>query len=968
MTPLVGLVSLELPVEILVIGLIAGLTYALLGIGLALVYKASRVINFAHGEMGALPALLVAILVLNYGWNYWLAIVVAIVVAIAIGVAVEGLVIRRLRNVSRLTVLVATIGVGQVLFVIGLLLPKGGGFGAATYPTPFDLTVTIGSLRLGAAQLLTLLVVPAITLGLSMFFKHGRIGRASRAAAENTEAAQAAGVPVHRVSQSVWVIAALLALVSVMLVAPTRPITAQAEMGPPLMVRALGAAMLGGLTKLPRVFVGGVVIGVIEAVALWNYPTGGTLEVVLFAVILVSLLAQRRLGELARGGEESSWSLAGTIKPLGRRALADPRVRVMCRAAVAASLVIAVVLPVFLSTSQRFFMGGVVVFGLMGLSLVVLTGFAGQISLGQFAFVGLGAAVAGRMLQIGHPFLVAGLFAAIAGTLVALLVGLPALRIRGLFLAITTLAFAVATASWLFDQSWLVRSDARGTSLQISRPEFLGIDFENELAYYWLCLAVLVGVAALVYRFRSTGVGRRVLAVRDNEPGASSFAIAPRSAKLLAFAVSGTIAALGGFLYGGLLVNFSSDVGNTFGAAESVALVAFVIFGGVTTITGALLGAVWVRGLPHLLGADLGLLSSGMGLLLVLLIVPGGLASLVFSARDRIVDRLLGSNGGAGDGEPASPARAKTSLPASGARGRAGTGEAGGVSIGADRVSVSFGGKQALADVSVTAAGGEVVGLMGPNGAGKTTLFDVLSGQLRPSAGAVSLNGEPVTELPSHERAKLGLGRTFQQARLFPGMTVAECLMVSMERARPSQTMATLVGLPAARVEERTKRRRAGELAEFFDLQEYLDQPVSELSTGLRRATELACVVGMGSRVLLLDEPTAGFSRQETEAFEPLLRSVRDELDATVIVVDHDVALMSRLVDRLYVLVAGELVASGDPGILSTNDQVLAAYFGERRGTGRRRRRRRRTPSTTNRQPRRAIAATRERPMERKST
>lgn len=960
----------ELPVEILILGLITGLTYSLLGLGLTLVYKTSRVLNFAHGEIGALPALLVPVLVINSGLNYWLALLASVALAALLGLVLEVTVIRRLRSASRLVVLVATIGVAQLLFLVNLLVPKGGDLGGSVYPTPFDVSVTIGNIRLGTGQLMILLLVPLIALALTWFFRRSRMGRASRAVAENAEVAQLAGVPIRRVSVAVWILAGLLAGVSAILIGPTRPIETQAALGPALLLRALGAAMLGGLTRMPAVFVGGIVIGVIEALILWNYPTGGVLEVVIFGIILLSLFLQRDLRQMARGGEGSSYSLAGRLRQLEPRIAAHPRVRLARRAGLVTLLALAVLLPLPFSSSERFFMSGVLVFAVIGLSLVVLTGFAGQVSLGQFAFVAVGAAVGGRLLQMGYPHPTAILYTVAAGGLVALVVGLPALRIRGLFLAVATLGFAVAASSWMFNQGWLVRTEGGVTSLRIERPEWLGISFESELNYYWLCLALLVGVAWAVRRLRSSGIGRAFLAVRDNEPSASTFSLSPRRVKLVAFVISGSIAAVGGFFYGGLLVNFADRPGSsTFGPEESLALVAMVVFGGVTTVTGAVLGAVWVRGMPHLFGSNIGLLSSGLGLLVILLLVPGGLASLAFNLRDRVSrwlardDADVADRGPSPEGAPgAGEARESGEHPAAGAQGNseAAEEEAAGITarlaatgrlsaltprgaedegadapdredaspLAADDVRVRFGGNEVLRGVSLEARSGEIVGLMGPNGAGKTTLFDVLSGQIQPVSGSVLLGGTDVSSLPPQARAQLGLGRTFQQARLFDDLTVVDSLKIALEREDPSEVVPSLFGLPPSVRAERRKDLEASDFVDLLGLAPYAHRYVSELSTGIRRFTELGCVVAMGARVVLLDEPTAGFAQQEVESFQPVLREIRDYLGATMVVVDHDVPMMASLVDRLYVLVLGEVIAEGDPALLRDNEKVAEAYLG----------------------------------------
>jgi len=537
----------QVPVTVVILGTITGLTYAVLGIGLSLIYRTSRVLNFAQGDMGAFPALFVPILVINYRWNYWVTVVLALTASLVIGGLIEFLVIRRLRTASRLTVLVATIGVSQLLLLAGLYLPKGhSALTGKSYPTPFSFTITLGRLILGPGQILILIVVPLLTIGLTMFLRRSRIGRASRAAAENADAASLTGIPIHRVALVMWGLAGLLAGLSAILVGPTRPIEVGQALGPDLMLRALGAAMLGGLLSLPLVFVGGIAIGIIEALALWNYPQGGALELLIFIVILVSLLLKKGLGQLARGAEESSWSLAGRLRPLPVALAAEPAVRRARVVVMAAVILAAVSLPQGLSASQMFNVTSVVVFALIGLSLVVLTGYAGQVSLGQFAFVAIGAALGGRLHQLGYPFPVALLAASVVGGLVAVVVGLPALRIRGLFLAVTTLGFSIAVAAWLFNQSWVDHHRGGSTSLSIPRPQIGGFSFNSETHYYWLCLGMLVVGAVAVRTLRRSTLGRAMVACRDNEAAAASLAISPRVTKLAAFVVAGVIASVAG--------------------------------------------------------------------------------------------------------------------------------------------------------------------------------------------------------------------------------------------------------------------------------------------------------------------------------------------------------------------------------------------------------------------------------------
>ena len=486
-------------------------------------------------------------------------------------------------------------------------------------------------------------------------------------------------------------------------------------------------------------------------------------------------------------------------------------------------------------------------------------------------------------------------------------------------------------SSWLFYQGWLVHSSPEtGSSLQLGRPRPFGIDFDHENRYYWLCLGVFVIVALMVYRLRRTGPGRAMLAVRDNEASAASLSLAPWKIKLTAFALSGAIATFAGLLYGGLLLSFSAAPGDTFSPSRSLSFVVIAVLGGITSITGAILGALWVEGIPRLLGEGYALLSSGLGVVLILLLMPGGLASLVFTLRDRFVRYVVGRQ------PPAdAPAQDVTDLPIGNVRLASADAAAATVPdpdrpspLEAVAISVRFGGLLALDDVSIRTHAGEVLGLMGPNGAGKTTLFDVLSGNLHPAHGVVQLDGRDVTGTPAYRRARLGLGRTYQQARLFADLTVIECVAVALERRRPSRLVPSLVPWPGAMRRERARMTRAGEVLDVLDLGVYAHRPSSQLPTGVRRIAELACVIALEPTVLLLDEPTAGFTHRETEAFGETIAQVRSYLGATIVIIDHDVPMMRGLVERLYVLDAGRVIAEGPPSVLDENARVAEVYLG----------------------------------------
>ena len=245
-----------------------------------------------------------------------------------------------------------------------------------------------------------------------------------------------------------------------------------------------------------------------------------------------------------------------------------------------------------------------------------------------------------------------------------------------------------------------------------------------------------------------------------------------------------------------------------------------------------------------------------------------------------------------------------------------------------DDVSVEFGGVRALDGVTFTVEPGEVVGFIGPNGSGKTTLLDVISGTVRATRGRVLLDGEDLIDHYPEDRAEIGVVRSFQDCRLYPELTVEDVVLVAEDARRPARLLATVLSLPNARRAEWSKRERAGELLAQFGLERFRENLVSELSTGTRRVVDLATIVAAQPRLLLLDEPTAGIAQREAEAFGPVLRTIHEVTGATVCLVEHDVPLVTSLCDRLVVMEAGRVVASGPPAEVMRDPVAVAAYLG----------------------------------------
>jgi ABC-type branched-subunit amino acid transport system ATPase component/ABC-type branched-subunit amino acid transport system permease subunit len=913
----------ETPLPVIALGSIIGITYGLLSVGLVLVYRSNRIINFAHGEVGAFAAAIFGLLAVKYGTPYYVVLPLALLVGAGTGAFAEVAVVRRLRNAPKLMSIVATLGVGQFLVVFGLLLNNQAGAGAL-FPQPPGLPeFELGALRVTQAFTGMLVFGPIAVVTLASFLRYSRYGLAIRSAASNPEAARMAGIPAARMSSLTWALAGGLSAFTAILTAPTRGFSSGETFGPGLLLRALAGAVLARMNSLPIALAGGLALGVLEQLLLWNRPQSGLVEVVLFAIILLTLLLQKQRG--GRDEEKGSWAAVQAMRPVPEILRRIWLVRNLGLLTGLVALAVAAVLPLFISNSDSITMVSIMAFAIVGLSVGIITGLGGQLSLGQFAVAAIGAWASYEVSsRIGH-FELSFLYAGLAGALASLVIGLPALRIRGLFLTVTTLSFALVTPAYLLQQDFFL-----GEGVDPGRPIVGNTALDTGKLYYAFALPVLVLAVIVARNVRRGGFARLLVAVRDNEDAARAFTVPASLVKTQGFLLAGFFAGIGGAVYGHALSLISATA---FPTSASLDVVAMSVIGGIGLLAGPILGALFLIGVPAFLPLDsAGLVATRLGVLIVILYLPGGLGSLAEPVRDAIVKRLgrragidvdaaynavptaVGSTGGVAVRERTSPVPPGERLRPSGT-----------TLLHVENLVKSFGGVRAVRGVTFEVRAGETVGLIGPNGAGKTTTFELIGGFTKADSGRVLFEGQDVTALGPEARGRLGLIRSFQDAALFPTLTVQETVALSLERLERTSFFGSVLGLPGS---ERQKEQLVRELLAFMGLERYATSQVQQLSTGTRRIVEIACLVALQPTLLLLDEPSSGIAQRETEALGNLLVELKRQLQLSLLIIEHDIPLVMGLSDRIIAMADGHVIASGTPDVVRNDPGVVEAYLG----------------------------------------
>jgi branched-chain amino acid transport system permease protein len=586
------------------------------------------------------------------------------------------------------------------------------------------------------------------------------------------------------------------------------------------------------------------------------------------------------------------------------------------------------------------------IYGLAAIGLSLLMGLAGQVSLGHAAFFAVGGYTQALLVtKADWSMWPAAVVSTLAAMVVALLVGLPLLRLRGHFLALATLGLGIIVTVVVRE---LEITGGTSGLFGIPKPDFGGRLYNSAQEYFWLLSPFVVVGMLLATNLVRSRTGRALGAVNDSEVAAECLGVDTFALRLRVFVLAAGYAGLAGVFYAHWLGVVSPEAA---GFELSVEMLLMVVLGGLGTVWGALTGSIAVsvmdEGARDLIASvipgasgEVQLIAFGVVLVLVIILVPGGLAQLwhtvwaALTAHSTKGEPALTAH--STKGEPAltahlsSDASSVQEVPVrpaalAGLLEGADLPERGSPLLVVRDLTKQYGGVTALHHVDLDVAAGEIVALIGPNGAGKTTAFNMISGVLPPTSGTVTLRGREVQGQRPHVAASLGATRTFQNLQVFGSATVLGNVKIARHLRSRAGLLRGMAGL--ARAEERSIDAAAREALDALGLTEQAERPVADLPFGMQRQVEIARALALGPALVMLDEPMAGLSGPERTSLSRLLREA-SRTGIAVLIVEHDVEAVLALADRVAVLDDGHLIAIGEPESIRNDPAVIAAYLG----------------------------------------
>ena len=887
-------------VRFALLGLGVGALYAFASQGLIVIYRGTGVLNFSLGATAIAGVFMQWELQYEQGWPFLLAALVGVALSAFLGVLTHWWVMKPLRRASSLVRVIATLGV-LISVQAGVVIRYGSQPRQVDSWLPNNRFTLWGDVDIFVDRLILLGIAVASATALWALYRSSQFGLATEAVSESERSASAIGLSPNRIATLNWALGSAIAAIAGILVVPI--ITLQVAAMTSLVLAALASALVGDFRSFPIATAAGLGLGIAQTLVsrfIDQQGLGASLPFLIIIAVLVFrgrslplrdyFLKQQPM--LGNGRMSWDWTIFGCGVIVFLMLTKDAK----WIDALTVSLGVAIVL----------------------LSIVVLTGYAGQLSLAQYTIAGFGAFVAGRLVAVYDiPFLlglVAGVSAAVP---LGLLFALPAVRTRGINLAIVTLGLGTTMELMLF-RNRSYTGGVRGT--QVGNPDLFGYDissirYPERYGIFVLAMAVIaVWMVSNVRRGRS---GRRLIADRTNERAAAALGIDVLRAKLFAFAFAAALAALGGIL---LAFRLSSISYQSFTSFTSITYAGLALVGGVGHLLGAFVGATMATAgfNQEILESTWGgvgrwtQLISGIAILLTVLGYQDGVAAewvKIFRlfkkskkwGRPYVIRLEDVADLSATADETQVPPRALT----------------------IDGLTVTYGAVTAVNNVSYELRPGTVTGLIGPNGAGKTSLIDAISG-FAAAEGSVLVDDLDISKLSPTRRARSGVARSFQSLELFEDSTVFENLSVAADPQDLRSYLRDLVWPVNPPFPPEVVRA----IVEF-QLDHDLHRDVKDLSYGKRRLLAIARAVAMHPSILMLDEPAAGLSSSESEELAVVVRRLAEEWGMAVLVVEHDMNFVMGVCDQVMVLDFGNLIAAGPPEDIRSNPAVIAAYLGD---------------------------------------
>ncbi|UWP80381.1 branched-chain amino acid ABC transporter permease/ATP-binding protein [Dactylosporangium fulvum] len=876
-----------------------GSAYAVSGVGLVLTYRTSGLFNFAHGALATAAAYLFYFLHVQQGWSWQLSAVVCVLIAAPLlGLALE-LVARRLEGQSLVMRVTATIGILLMVQAIAVII---WGHEVRYVPKflPTD-PIHVGGAVVTTDQVIVIGTGLVATTVLYLFLRYARMGLAMRAVVQDPSLLDIAGMRPTVVRRTAWVIGSVFASVSGLLIVPF--IALDATTLTFLVIASFGAAAIGQFRSLPGTYAGALVIGVAAAFATKWFTTGLSAGLsaalpflILFLVLLVS--PRRHLAD------------AAPLLPRAAAAWKGPwQVQVGFGAVL---LVVLLFVPQFAGlhlTDWSRTLAMVIVF----LSLGLLVRTSGQVSLCHVSFMAIGACTLSRLMVVhGWPWLAAVLVAGLIAVPIGALLAIPAMRLSGLYLALATFGFGLMLQYIMYGSGYMFGK--MGVGVHVPRPDFAAVGLpDTDTTYYYFVLLLAVLTLLLVLAIVGGRLGRLLRALADSSVGLSASGTSIHLTRLLVFCISAFLAAIGGVLEAGGLGIATETAYMPLMSLTLFCLIIINLGNAPWYALGAAMGSTLIPSYWSDASATAWLqLGFGLGALGYTLKRVQDAGDTPESLR-RFLDGIFR--------KPKTSVRRTTTAVAAPVL------QAEPATFELNDLRVQFGGLAAVDGVSLTARTGVITGLIGPNGAGKTTIFNVASGFLRPSRGRVFFQHKDVTRFGVARRARNGIGRTFQRMELFDSLTVRENVALGYEaRFAGTRILSHLLGSRAVREKALASADAALAMCHIENLAELTP---GGLSTGQRRLVELARCLAGPFKILLLDEPSSGLDRAETAQFGEILQRVVAERGVGILLVEHDIALVSEICEYIYVIDFGKLIYQGDAADVIGSPIVRAAYLGD---------------------------------------